>query len=49
MIVSSFSILDKDSREIFFEESFFLAEIKLDIVLNMFFLTINNASIDFQA
>ena len=49
MVVSTFSILDKDNRERFFEKSFLLANIKLEIVLRMFFLIISNADIDFQA
>lgn len=50
MVVSTFSILDKDDRVRFFKKSFLLANIKLDIVLfEMFFLTINNANINFKA
>lgn len=49
MIVSIFSISDKEDRERFFEENFLLANIKLDIVLGMLFLTINNVDINFQA
>ena len=49
MIVSIFSVLDKDGRERFFEESFLLANIKPDLVLEMLFLTMSNANIDFQA
>ena len=49
MIVSTFSLLDKDNRERFFEESFLLADIKLDKVLGIPFLTMSNADIDFQA
>ena len=49
MVVSTFSVLDKDSGERFFEESFLLANVKSEIVLEMLFLTINNANIDFQA
>ena len=48
MIVSTFSMLDKDDRESFFEESFLLTDIYLDVVLRMLFLTICNADIDFQ-
>lgn len=48
MVVFTFSILDKNGRERFFKESFLLADIKLDIVLGMFFLTINNININFQ-
>lgn len=49
MIISIFSILDKDGRERFFEDSFLLANIKPDVVLKILFLTIKNADIDFQA
>ncbi len=49
MVVSTFSILDKDSRERFFEKSFLLANVKSDVVLKMSFLTMSNADVDFQA
>ena len=49
IIVFIFSVLDKDGKERFFEESFLLADVKLDIVLEIFFLTISNVNIDFQA
>ncbi len=49
MVVSSFSILDKDDKERFFEESFLLADVKPNIVLGMPFLTMSNVDIDFQA
>ena len=42
-------MLDKDGKERFFNKSFLLANINLDIVLEMRFLIINNADIDFQA
>ncbi len=48
MIVSTFSILDKNSRERFFEESFLLADVKPDRVLGMLFLTMSNIDIDFH-
>ncbi len=48
MVVSTFSVLDKDSRERFFEESFLLADANPDIVLRMPFLTMSNADINFQ-
>lgn len=48
IVVSTFFILDKDSRKSFFEESFILANIKSDVVFRILFLTINNADIDFQ-
>ncbi len=49
MVVSTFSISDKDGRERFFEENFLLANVKLDIVLGMPFLTMSNADVNFQA
>ncbi len=47
MVVSTFSVLDKDRRERFFEESFLLADVKLDIMLEMPFLTMGNADVNF--
>ncbi len=49
MVVSIFFMSDKDDKERFFKESFLLADIKLDIILGIFFLTIGNSDIDFQA
>ncbi len=49
MVVSTFSVSNKDGRKRFFEESFLLADIRPDIVLRMPFLTISNANVDFQA
>ncbi len=49
MIVSTFSVLNKDNRERFFKESFLLTDVKPDIVLRMLFLTMSNVDIDFQA
>ncbi len=49
MVVSIFSVSDKDGRERFFEESFLLANVSPDIVLEMLFLTMRNADVDFQA
>ncbi len=47
MVVSTFSVSDKDGKERFFEESFLLADVSPDIVLRMPFLTMSNADIDF--
>ncbi len=49
MVVSTFSVSDKDGRKRFFEESFLLADVKPDVVLEMLFLTISNADINFEA
>ena len=48
MVVSNFSILDKDDKKRFFEKSFLLADIKLDVMLEMLFLTMSNTDINFQ-
>ena len=40
-------MLDKDSKERFFKESLLLADFKSDIVIGMFFLTMNNIDINF--
>lgn len=48
IIVSTFSLSDKDGREKFFKKSFLLADVKSDVIFGMFFLTISNANIDFQ-
>lgn len=49
MVISIFSILDKDGRKRFFEMSFLWAEIKPNILLKMLFLTIINVDVNFQA
>ncbi len=48
MVVFTFSVLDKDDKKRFFEESFLLPNVKPDIMLAMLFLTMSNADIDFQ-
>ncbi len=47
MVVSTFSVSDKDGRERFFEESFLLADVSPDVVLRMPFPTMSNADVDF--
>ncbi len=49
MVVSTFSVSDKDGRERFFKENFLLADVKLDVVLRILFLTISNVDVDIQA
>ncbi len=49
IVVSIFSISDKDNRERFIKESFLLADMKPNVVLEMSFLTMSNANINFQA
>ncbi len=47
MLVSTFSVSDKDGRERFFDESFLLADVKPNIVLEMPFLIMSSADVDF--
>ncbi len=42
IVVSTFSVLDKDGRERFFEKCFLFADIKPDIVFGILFLTMSN-------
>ncbi len=49
MVVSTFSVLDKDGRKKFLEKSFLLGGVKPNIVLGILFLTMSNVNIDFQA
>lgn len=48
IVVSTFSVLDKDRNEMFFEESFQLPDVESDIVFGIHFLTMSNTNIDFQ-
>ena len=49
MVVSNFFVSNKNGRERFFKENFLLAEVKPKIVLEMCFLTMSNADVNFQA
>ncbi len=49
MVVSTFSVTDKDGKERLFEESFLLADVRPNKVLEMLFLIMSNADVDFQA
>ncbi len=49
MVVSTVSVLNKDGKKRFFEESFHLSDVKPDVVLGMLFLTMSNVNVDFQA
>ena len=49
MIVAAFSIVDKANQVKFFEETFLVANISLKIVLEMFFLTLSGADVDFSS
>lgn len=47
MIVAVFSITDQVNKVNFFEETFFVANVNLDMVLGMFFFTLSSIDIDF--
>ncbi len=49
MLVSTFSILNKDSRVWFFEKSFLLVDVKPDVVFGMLILIISNVDMHFKA
>ena len=49
MVVSTFLMSDKDEKKKFFEKSFLLTDVNLDIMLRMLFLTMSNIDVDFQA
>ena len=42
-------MLNKNDKKRFFEKSFLLANVKSDITFEIFFLTISNININFQA
>ena len=47
MVVTAFSVVDKANRVKFFEEIFLVANVSLEVVLGMPFLTLSNANVDF--
>ncbi len=49
MVVFIFSILDQDNRIKFFKKSFLLANIKLDVIFEILFVTISRVDVNFQA
>ena len=49
MVVSIFSMLNKNRKKRFFEKSFLLTDVNLDVMLGMLFLIISNININFQA
>ena len=46
MVVSNSSVVDKDARKRFLEKSFLLANVKLEIVLEILFLIMKNANVN---
>lgn len=47
IVIVAFSVYDKAEKVRFFEETFLLADINMDVVLKMFFLTLSNINIYF--
>lgn len=47
MIVTAFLMMDKTNQVKFFKKTFLIANVSLEVVFEMFFLTISNVNIDF--
>lgn len=47
MVIASFSVEEKEERSCFFEETFLLVDISMDITLEMLFFILINVEIDF--
>ena len=47
IVVIAFSVMDKAYRVKFFEKTFQVANISLEVILGMFFLTLSDADINF--
>ena len=48
MVVAAFSVIDQVDRVRFFEKTFLVANVSLDVVFGMFFLTLSDADINFS-
>ena len=48
MVVAAFLVVEKANQVQFFEETFLVANISMEVVLEMFFLTLNSADVDFS-
>ena len=48
IVVVAFSVVDKANQVGFFEKTFLVANISLEVVFGMFFLTLSSADIDFS-
>lgn len=47
MVLAIFKIKDKLKKTQFFQKTFFLTDTSIDIILNIFFLTLSNANVLF--
>ena len=48
MVVTAFSVVEKGNRVRFFEEIFLVANVSLEVVFGMPFLTLSGANVDFS-
>ena len=48
IVVTAFSVMDKANQIRFFEENFLVANVSLEVVLRIFFLTLSCANVDFS-
>ena len=48
MVVAPFSVVDKANQIRFFEDAFLVANVSLEVVLGMPFLTLSGADVDFS-
>ena len=47
MVVIAFSVTDKANQVKFFEKTFLVANVSLEVVFGMLFFTLSNADVDF--
>ena len=47
IVIAVFQVVDKLGRSWFFQETFLLANISMEVILGMFFLTLSNADVQF--
>lgn len=47
IVINTFLVEDKNRRSQFFEKTFLLADLSINIVLKIFFLTLSNVKVNF--
>ena len=47
MVITAFQVINKLGRSWFFQETFLLADISIEVVLGMLFLSLSNANVQF--
>lgn len=48
LVITLFEVDDKDGNSRFFEKTFLLINISIDIIFVMFFFTLSNVKVDFN-